>query len=187
MSPRLWLVLYAALVLTASFVQAPAVLAAILAVGLAAAGRAAPRILRRAALAVLLFSGAVTIAHVWLTLAAGGDPWPWTLRTNLRALALTSASLTLVHRVPPARLAALHDGLRPVVMIALAQIAAVRRLVRDARLALRSRSPRRPGPALLVRHGGATGGALLRKAARDLTLVTRALDSRGAFLDADRG
>lgn len=186
MSPRGWLVLYAAFVLAVSFLHRPDGLALALALGVAAAGRAGPSILRRAALAVLLFGGVVSAAHVWLSLAAGGDPWPWVLRTNLRALALTTASLALVRRVPPSRLAALHDGLRPVVMIALAQISAVRKLVRDARLALSSRSFRRPGPALLVRHGGATGGALLRKAARDLTLTTQALDSRGAFLDADR-
>lgn len=186
MRSRVWLAAYVAFVLAVSFVHEPAILAAALALALGAAGRRAPDVARRALGAVALFAGVVIVAHAALVLQRGGDPWPWALRTFLRASSMTAAGLTLVRRVDVLSLAALHPLLRTVLAVALAQIATVRRVVRDARLALRSRSPRRPGLRLLTRHGGATAGALLRRTARETTVVTEAMTSRGAFLDADR-
>lgn len=180
-----WLFGYAALVLAASFLHRPGQLALLLATVLAAGGRDAPRLLLRAALAAALFSGVVIAAHAILELGRGGEPGPWALRTALRVLTLTTATLIVVERVDPVRLLSRRPALGPVLLITLAQIGAVRRLVRDTRLALLSRSPTRPGAHTWVRHGGATGGALVRRAGREMTVVTRAMTSRGAFLDAD--
>ncbi|HRX50104.1 MAG TPA: hypothetical protein P5571_01885 [Candidatus Krumholzibacteria bacterium] len=185
MSARLWLTAYAGVVLAASFLHRAELLAALLATVLLAAGRRAPKVLKRAALATLLFTGVVVLLHVTLELQRGGDPWSWALRTLLRVLTMTSATMALTLRVDLIRLLAHRPVLGPVLLIAMAQIGAVRRLVRDTRRALLSRSPTAPGPRTYVRHGGATGGALVRRAAREMTVVTRAMTSRGAFLDAD--
>lgn len=185
MRTGLWLGGYAALVLAASFLHGPGQLALLLAAALAGGGRDTPRLLLRALLATALFSGVVIAAHVVVELGRGGDPGPWALRTALRVLTLTTATLIVVKRVDPVRLLSRRPVLGTVLLIALAQIGAVRRLVRDTRLALLSRSPTRPGARTWIRHGGATGGALVRRAGREMTVVTRAMTSRGAFLDAD--
>jgi hypothetical protein len=185
MKPRAALALYAAFVLTASLVHDPRWLALALGLTLAAAGREAPVILRRAALAVLLFTGVVSAAWVIVSYGRGDDPWPWVIRTTLRVLAITSATFLLGRRVPVLSLAGDSRTLQTVLVLVLAQVSTLRRTVRDARLALRSRSLDRLGPRLLVRHAGATGGSLLRKAQHDLTLTTQAMASRGYFLDAD--
>ncbi len=186
MTPRLMLILYGAYILTVSLTHDPIWLAGCWMLPLIAARREAPQLLRRALATTLLFSGVVTAAHIVLSLTEGNDPWLWALRTNLRVLALTSATLLFSRHVNPLVLAGSSPILQTVVVLVLAQISTLRRLVADARDALRSRTADRPGITLLVRHGGATAGTLLRKAHHDLTTTTEAMTSRGFFLDADR-
>jgi len=188
MSPvraRLLLSLYAAFVLAVCLVHDPRVLATALVLVLVAAGRDAGRILRRALLAVAVFTGVVAAAWVLTSLWRGDDPWPWALRTLLRVLALTVATLLLGRRIRVLDLAAGSGTLKTVLVLVLAQTATLRRTPADARLALASRSLVRPGPRLLLRHAGASGAALLRRSRHDLTRTTEAMASRGYFLDAD--
>jgi cobalt/nickel transport system permease protein len=182
---RLILAAYAAGVLLVSLLHDPRLLAVALAAVLLLAGRDAGRILRRAAVAVAIFTGVVVGAYVATGLWRGDDPWPWALRTILRVLTLTSATLLLGRRVAPLDLAAGSPTLQTVLVLVLAQMATLRRTLRDARLALWSRSLDRPRPRVLLRHAGACGGSLLRKARHDLTRTTDAMASRGYFLDAD--
>ncbi|MBD3222345.1 hypothetical protein GF314_13990 [bacterium] len=179
------LVLYAAFVVLVSFVHDPRLLAACPVAVLLVAGRDAGRILRRAAAVVAVFTGVVVGAWVVASLWRGDDPWPWVLRTVPRVLALTCATLLLGRRVRPLDLAAGSRTLQTVVVLVQAQTSTLRRTLGDARLALRSRSLVRPGPRVLLRHAGASGGSLLRKARHDLTRTTEAMASRGYFLDAD--
>ncbi len=183
--PRLALALYAAFVLLVSFVHDPRLLAACLVAVLLVAGRDAGRILRRAATVVAVFTGVVVGAWVLVSLWRGDDPWPWVLRTVPRVLALTSATLLLGRRVRLLDLSAGSRTLQTVMVLVQAQTSTLRRTLADARLALRSRSLVRPGPRVLLRHAGASGGSLLRKARHDLTRTTEAMASRGYFLDAD--
>lgn len=185
MKARAALALYAVFVLTTSLVHDPRWLALALGLTLLAAGRDAPAILRRAALAVLVFTGVVSAAWVITSYAGGDNPWPWVVRTTLRVLAITSATFLLGRRVKVLSLAGDSRTLQTVLVLVLAQVATLRRTVGDARLALRSRSLDRIGPRLLLRHAGATGGSVLRKSGHDLTLTTQAMASRGYFLDAD--
>ncbi len=182
---RRLLALYGAFVLLVSLLHDPRLLAVALLVVLLVAGRDAGWVLRRAALAVAVFTGVVAGAWVLTSLWRGDDPWPWALRTVLRVLALTSATLLLGRRVRLLDLAAGSRALQTVLVLVLAQMTTLRRTLRDARLALQSRSLVRPGPRVLLRHAGASGGSLLRKARHDLTRTTEAMASRGYFLDAD--
>ena len=186
MTPHLKLLMYGVYVLTVSLTHNPAWLAGCWMLTLIVAQSDAPRLLRRALTTTLLFSGFVTAAHIMLSLTQGHDPWLWALRTNLRVLALTSATLLFSRHVHPLVLAGSSPILQTVVILVLAQISTLRRLVSDARNALRSRTADRPGITLLVRHGGTTAATLLRKAHHDLTTTTEAMASRGFFLDADR-
>jgi len=168
-----------------SAVHSPLILGAALAAVLLLAGRDAPSLLKRAALAVLLFSGAVSVVHAAVVWRAGGDPVPWLVSTNLRVLTMTSLTLLTARRTDLVRAAGGSRPLQFVLVLALAQIAALRRLVGDFRAALKSRGVDRPDLRTAVRHGGAVGAALLRKADADTTVVTQAMTSRGFFIDAD--
>ncbi len=170
-----------------SSIHAPRTLGLALAAVLILSGRDAPVLLKRAACAVLLFSGAVSIVHAAVVLRSGGDPLPWLVSTNLRVLTMTSLTLLVARRVDLVQAAGCSRPLQFVVVLALAQIAVLRRLVRDFALALRSRGVDRPGLQTAVRYGGAVGAALLLKADHDATTVTQAMTSRGFFNDADQG
>ncbi len=186
MTPRLALGLYLAFVLACSLLHDPRWLAIALGAVLVTAGRDGPTVLRRAVVAVVVFTGVVSAAWVVAAYTSGDTPWPWVLRTTLRVLAITSATFLFSRRVPVLRLADGSRNLQTVLVLVLAQVTTLRRTVHDARLALRSRSPERLGPRLLLRHAGACGGALLHKAQHDLTATTQAMASRGYFLDADQ-
>jgi cobalt/nickel transport system permease protein len=183
---RLALIFYAVFVLLVSMVHDPRLLAGALVAVMAFAGRESGWLLRRAGLAVAVFTGVVVGAWVVTALWRGEDPWPWALRTVLRVFALTSATMLLGRRVRLLDLAAGSRTLQTVLVLVISQTTTLRRTIRDARLALRSRSLVRPGPRVLLRHAGSSGGSLLRKARHDLTCTTEAMASRGYFLDADQ-
>jgi cobalt/nickel transport system permease protein len=178
---------YALAVAILSLVHDPRVLAVVLLLTLGVAGREAPGVARRALLAVVLFSGVVSVAYAASQFWRGDSPWAWLLRTNLRVLALTTLTLTVAGRVDLVGATARLPALQFVVILTLAQIRTLRRLWTDFRSALKSRALRRPGPGDALRHGGAAGGALLRRAEHDLEARLRTMEARGFFVDADRG
>ena len=202
MRDRALLLLYLATVTAATLVHEPRLLGAALAVVLASAGRRAWPLARRAGRASLPFVAAV--AAGWLVvLVAGGHAFrgaaaPGTaavttaatagsalLRLALRVTLLTALAFRLLPSLSLARALAFSATLRFVLVLALSQLLAFRRLFGDFRLALESRSPRRVGPRLALRHGAATAAWFLRRAEHDATTLTQALDARGFFLDRD--
>ncbi len=182
----IWLILYAITVTILSLVHDPLVFAAVLAGTLLIAGRDAPGLARRALLAMALFSGVVSVAYAVSTLWRGDSPWVWLLRTNLRVMAMTTLTLLIASRVDLIRATSRLPALQFLVILTLAQIRSLRCLWEDFRRALQSRTLRRPGPGTALHHGGAAGGALLRRAEHDLEARLQAMDARGFFVDVDR-
>jgi len=180
------LIVYALAVTALTLVHDPRIYTAVMGLALLAAGRDAPGLVKRALLAVVLFSGVVSLAYAVTMLWRGESPWTWLLRTNLRILAMTTLTLTLTARVDLVSATSRLPTLQFVVILTLAQIRTLHRLWDDCRLALRSRALRRPGPGATLRHGGAAGGALLRRAEHDLEARLRAMEARGFFVNADR-
>lgn len=202
MKDRALLLLYLGAVAAATLVHDPRALGAALVVVLASAGRRrAWPLARRALRASLPFVAAVAAGWA-LVLGFGGHAFGATvpgnavvttaatagtalLRLALRVTLLTALAFRLLPSLSLARALAFSATLRFVLVLALSQLLAFRRLFGDFRLALESRSPRRVGPRLALRHGAMTAAWFLRRAEHDATTLTQALDARGFFLDRD--
>ena len=180
MRSRLALVVWLAAVVASSFVHDPWILAAAAVVVLAVAGRGAPRIARRAALAVGLFvltvSAAYALAGWWRD---GNVDLAWIVRTNLRAFFLTSATLLVVDRVDLRRALSPWPGLLTLVSIVGAQVRLLQRELEDYRLGLRSRTARRANTVTAARHAASGGAHLLGRAVHDADEIALAMRSRG--------
>jgi len=99
MRDRLLLIGYAAAVIAATSVHDPRWLAAGLGLALLAAGRDAPRLLRRTLLAMLAFSAVVSVGYVVAGLLAGNLHPEYLIRINIRVCLLTFLTSLLVARV----------------------------------------------------------------------------------------
>jgi cobalt/nickel transport system permease protein len=161
MSARAWLAAYLVAIVAATFIHAPALLAALLAIALAAAGPSRWRLLRKTLWAVLAFN---------LTISAG-----YALRVFLGFWFVSRFDL-------PAALAGWPTATL-VATLALGQIRSLERIVGDFRLAFASRSVTPPRLADRARHAGVQGIALLDKSMVAATESTLAMRSRGAFDD----
>lgn len=179
MSDRLGLAAYLAAVVAATLVHAPALLAVGLVLALAGAGRGAPRLARRALIAVGPFLLVLNLSLLALPLAGGGSRAAYLLRTDLRLLLIASLSLLLAQRVNLFRALAPWRRLSAVLVLAAGQIETGRRLLTDFRLALASRSLERPGLGLLYRHAGVMGRHFILRSEAASAELAQALRSRG--------
>jgi cobalt/nickel transport system permease protein len=183
MRDRVFLALYLAGVLGATLVHDPRILAAGVVLTGLLAGRDALRLARRAALAVLFFTGLVTISYVAIAAARGALAWRFVLLLNLRVFLLAQMAFLLQARINPFRALAFSPLLVQLVTLSYSQITTFRRLFADFRLALRSRSLASPRLRDLYRHGAATAAFFLGKALRDTTEITQAMTARGFHHD----
>lgn len=183
MNARRWLFAYLAAVVAVTFIHAPAVLAALLALALAGAGTARWRLLRRAVLAVLAFNLAVSAGYAAVALWQGAFSAHYLLLMNLRVLLLVFLGFWFVDRVEV--LAALHGWPLAILLatLALGQIRAFERILRDFRHAFESRNLARPRLAARTRHAAAQAQTLLDKSLAASAETAMAMRSRGAFDD----
>ena len=181
MRDRILLLVYAAAVVAATSLHDPRLLAAGLAAVLLLAGRGAARLLARSLRAILLFDGIVSASVAAAGLLRGRFPGPYLLLVNLRVLLLTSMTLLLARRVNVVSAAAFSGTLRRILSLALGQTLTLGRTLRDFRLALRSRSPRRPPLRELYRHGTRMGVHLLDRSLANAEEIHQAMISRGLF------
>jgi cobalt/nickel transport system permease protein len=86
LTPRAWLALYLATLVAITFIHQPAVLAALLAVALVAAGRGRWRLLRRSLYAILAFNLTVSAGYVAVALWQGLFAADYLVLANLRVL-----------------------------------------------------------------------------------------------------
>lgn len=178
---RLALLVYAGAVLAATLVHDPVWLAAGLALTLVLAGGDAIRLLLKALRTVLVFNLAVSLGYALLAWLRAESPWSTLLLINLRVLLLTTLTFLFVARVNLFRALGFSRNLTYLLGLAYSQALTLRRAHEDFRLALTSRSPRRPGLLDRYRASAAAASWYMEKglaAARD---SAQALKSRGFF------
>jgi cobalt/nickel transport system permease protein len=178
---RLALLLYGLAVLVATLVHDPIWLAAGLVLTLAGAGIRAGGLLLKALRTILVFNLAVSLGYVLLAWLRGESPWPTLLLINLRVLLLTSMTFLFVARVNLFRALGFSRHLTYLLGLAYSQALTFRRAHEDFRLALVSRSPRRPGLMDRYRASAAAASWYLEKALAAARESAQALRSRGFF------
>jgi cobalt/nickel transport system permease protein len=156
-------------------------LAAGLVLVLVLAGRQWLRILRKAAVAILLFNAVVTASYAVIAGMRGTFSPEYVALVNLRVLFLTCLSFLFAARVNPFQALAFSESLSYLFTLAYGQAMSFRRVLVDFRLAFRSRCIERPGLRDRYRHSARVGAHLLDKSMHNATEITRVMRSRGFF------
>jgi len=178
---RFLLLLYLGAVVSLTlFHDLPLLLAALALVSIIA-GRAFPRIARRALVAILLFNSVVTVSHAAVALFRHEFRLDYVLLINVRVFLLTFLTFLVVERVDLIRALSFSPTLTCLVSLAYGQILSFRRLFEEFRLALRSRTIARLTASQILGHGGATGAWFLRRSLRNSEETAQAMKSRGFF------
>ncbi len=165
-----------------SWLTAPAWLAAGLGAALILCGRDAGRLLRRALLATVAFSGTVSLAYLahswWL-----GRPPPlgWLLAANLRVLLMALLTFLFIARVNLFQALAFSRRLSFLLVLAVSQSMGLRRTLAEFRLGLHSRSPRPAGIKARYRAAAHAAAWLLDRALANAHESAQAMQSRGMF------
>lgn len=178
---RLTLLVYALAVLAATLVHDPRWLAGGLTVTLLLAGSGAGGLLSRVVRTVLPFNLAVSMGYLMLAWLRTEPPWQTLLLLNLRVLLLTAITFLFVRRVNLFRALGFSRSLTYLLGLAYSQALTFRRAHEDFRLALVSRSPRRPGLMDRYRVSAAAASWYLEKALAAARESAQALRSRGFF------
>ncbi len=179
--PRSWLAAYLAAVVAVTFIHAPAVLAGLLVLAVAGAGKYRGRALKKTLLSVLAFNLTVSAGYALITLWRGGFNADYLLLTNVRVVLLVFLGFWFVRRV---NILAALSGWPTVTLIAtlaLGQIRTLERIVADFRLAFESRNIARPHLAARAHHAAAQGITLMDKSVASATESALAMRSRAAF------
>lgn len=180
---RAYLLLYLAAILAATLIHSPAWLAAGLGLVMLIAGRHAASLLRRALLTILAFNALISLSYAFMAWLQELSPWDALLRINLRVLLLTTMSFLFIARANLFRALDFSRNLTYVLGLAYSQALTFRRAHEDFRLALMSRSLRRPGLMDRYRASAAAASWFLEKALHAATQSSQALRSRGFFHD----
>lgn len=142
--------------------------------------KGALRELRRVALAVVPLSLGLSLASfAWLSLQGAAPSAAPFAALTIRAGLIAFVTFSVLRRVDLLRAAAPFPVASRLLVLCLAQIHALRRLVTESSLGLRSRLPRRPGTRDVVRGSGAVTVALLTLSARNSREIGDAMRSRG--------
>jgi len=139
------------------------------------------RNLRRTALAMLPVAVGLSLGSLlFLRLAAGAwPPLPPFASLALRTGVIGFLTCSVLDRVDLLRALGPFPTLSRLLVVTLAQIHALRLLVRESGNGLRSRLPRRPGALDVVRNAGGITAALFALAGRNARDIADALRSRG--------
>jgi len=144
-------------------------------------GLEAGRLLRRALLATLAFSGTVSLAYMayfwWQT---GNLPLDWLLTVNLRVLLMALLTFLFIARVNLFRRWRFPAPVLPPVL-AVSQSLGLRRTLEEFRLGLQSRCPRPAGLSARYRATAHAAAWLLDRALANAHESAQAMQSRGVF------
>ncbi len=135
----------------------------------------------RVARTVVPVTAAFALASwAWLRLLTGRAPAaaPF-LALCARTALVAFITFAVLQRVALLRAVAPWPGAARLLAVTLAQIHALRLLATESRLGLRSRLPRRPGAADVLRGAGGVTGALFALSARNARDVSDAMRARG--------
>lgn len=175
----LGLAAYLAFVVAATSIHLPSALAAMLAIAIAAGGRAAPRIVARAARATLPFSLLVILP--WWLVHGGEAAAPYALRTGLRIATIATASFVFIARIDLLRAVRFSPTLAWLLALTHSQILVLQRAAADFDQAFASRCIVRPRLRDRLRHAAALAALLVATALRQAEEVALAMRSRGFF------
>jgi cobalt/nickel transport system permease protein len=181
MKDRLLLLGYAVAVLAATLVHDPWWLAGGLLLALLAAGRDAPRLMRRTLLAMLAFSAVVSVGYAVAGLLAGNLDLEYLIRINIRVCLLTFLTSLLAARVDFLSALNFSRGLTYLATLVLSQIITFRRLFEDLRLAAESRRLRRLRLRESYLQSAAAAVHLFDRAEHDAREIALAMRARGFF------
>lgn len=156
-------------------------LAAGLGLVLILAGRHWLRILRRAAVAILVFNAVVTVSYAVIAGVRGTFSPEYVALVNLRVLFLTSLTFLFAARVNPFRALSFSESLTYLFTLAYGQAMAFGQVLADFRLAFKSRCIERPRLRDRYRHAAGMAAHLLDKSMNNATEITRVMRSRGFF------
>lgn len=178
---RVLLIAWFASVFAVSAVTDLATLAILCAASLALFWRGAPTAIRKVSITVLPLTVALSlVSWGWLWLTRGSPPdWKPFAGLILRPALIAFLTFSVLARVNLLRALAPWPTLTRLLVIALAQIHALRLLATDSLLGLRSRLLRKPGSADLVRSAGGITGALFTLTIRNASDISDAMRSRG--------
>jgi cobalt/nickel transport system permease protein len=143
--------------------------------------RGAIRAARRVLLAVVPLSAGLSLASwLWLRLVAA-EPPPLAPFAALvaRAFVIAFVTFSVLERVDLLRALAPFPTPGRLLVLTLAQIHALRLVVTESMLGLRSRLPRRPGTLDVVRGAGAVTTTLFTLSVRNARDIADAMRSRG--------
>jgi len=183
MNPRRWLAAYLAAVVALTFVHRPLLLAALLALALACSGTGRWLLLRRAFKAVLAFNLSVSLGYLVVALWQERFSATYLLVVNLRVLLLVFLGFWFVSRVNLLQALTLSPTLSFLAALAVGQVAAFSRIVRDFRLAFTSRNCAAITLADRARHASAQASHLFDKSICSAADTAMAMRSRGSFDD----
>ena len=181
MKDTIILICYLALIVTITSIHSIAVLGALLAAAIAAAGTRTIGLARRTLLAIVLFNSVVTVAYTIMASLHGTFDPGYVVLINVRVFLLTFLTFFLADIINPFKAFAFSRSLSFLLTLAYSQIMTFRRLFDDFRLAFRSRMMNRPSLRELYRHGAAIASFFISKCFRDSTEITQAMKSRGFF------
>lgn len=181
MRDRLLLLGYAAAVLSATSIHDPLWLAVGLLLALLAAGRDAPRLMRRTLLAMLAFSAVVSVGYATAGLLAGNFDPDYLIRVNIRVFLLTFLTSLLAARIDFLRALSFSPALTYLATLVLSQIITFRRLFEDLRLAAESRRLRRLRLRESYLQSAAAAVHLFDRAEHDAREIALAMRARGFF------
>ena len=183
MKPRTWLLLYLMAVVAITFIHAPAMLAALLAIAITASGARRWKLLRRALLAILAFNLTISAGYIGVALWQGNFVADYLLLVNLRVLLLVYVGFWFVTSVDLLGALAGWPLATLLATLSISQIKTFERVLRDFRLAFQSRSLTQPTLIDRSRHAAAQAQTLLDKSLASANEAALAMRSRGAFDD----
>ncbi len=142
--------------------------------------RGAGRALRRTLLVAAPFGfGLPAISWAWLAWRGGAPPAAPFLALSARATLVAFLTFSVLARADLLRALAPFPAASRILVVCLAQVHALRMLVAESGLGLRSRLPRRPRTGDVLRGSGAITATLLSLSVRNARDVADALRSRG--------
>lgn len=178
-----WLAAYFAAALAIPFVRSPLLLGLLLPPALLLGGRAAPAIARRALLVTLVFGGVVSATYALSRLSHGGPSGAYLALLNGRIFLLCYLSVLCARRIRLLRALRFSRDATYVFVLAYSQMTAMRRMLAELKLALRSRTLGAIRLRDLYRHSAAAGSLLIVKGIAGAGEITAAMRSRGFFDD----
>jgi len=174
---------YAAAVVAATTIHHVVFLGLVFAVASVIAGRDWGRVAGGALKAILFFNSVVTVSYTIVSVVQDGFSLEYVVLVNIRVFVLTFLTFLAARRINILRAVSFSRTLSYVITLALGQLVTFRRMLVDFRMAMASRSIRRPAMKDMYRHAASSASFFFLKALNDSTEITDGMKSRGFFDD----